>query len=481
MNSQSLDFLKQVNEAAFSNPFDPVRMERYQALAGSKPTRNEEFVEPGLLTARVESESLNLLNWKRGSDADIRHLMRTTALFYLFHRHSDALGDLIKAQEVAGDAVVSHPVTDQLYQDLLTHGFSQEQAGGFVAMFFQFRRAYHFTTNALKGSGAAMRRLRMHIWRSIFTDDIQLYEGHMWNRMAEFSTLLLGPTGTGKGVAASIIGHSSFIPYNPRKSEFARSFSSGFIELNLSQFPTSLIESELFGHRKGAFTGAINDYDGHIRRCPSNGVLFLDEIGELNAELQIKLLRVLQERRYTPVGSHESQKFQGRIVSATNRSLDDLREGGSFREDFYYRIATDVIHLPTLQERISDTPGELTELASHFLVRVLGRYDPRLESMVLNSLSGQIPKNYDWPGNVRELEQAVRSILLTGRFETSTHTGETKEWTQAARQGTLTASQLLSTYCSMLYKQTGSYEAVAKKTDLDRRTVKKYVDASTPA
>jgi hypothetical protein len=476
MSDSSAECLTLINEAAFSNPFDPARLEKYCELAGEKkPTQN---VDSDKLARRIESEGLDLKNWKKEAKGKKRQMLRTAALFYLYQSHNHDLRDLVLKQDASPEAVVTHPVTDRLYRDLLEYGFSQEQAGGFVGMAFQFRRAYHFTTHALKGSGQIMQQLRMHLWRSIFTDDIDLYESHMWNRMQEFSTLLLGPTGSGKGVAASIIGRSSYIPYNPQKSQFTRNFASGFIELNLSQFPASLIESELFGHRKGAFTGAINDYDGHIRRCPSNGVLFLDEIGELQPDLQIKLLHLLQDRKFSPVGSHESHRFQGRIVSATNQPLDDLRERGVFRDDFYYRIATDVIRLPTLQQRLAESPAELNELAAHFLEQVLGRKDSRLEEETLTALSKQIPKEYPWPGNVRELEQAIRSLLLTGHFETSVYRPESMGWNEGARAGKLTAAELLSGYCHMLYQQLGSYEAVARRTDLDRRTVKKYVDAS---
>lgn len=476
MSDFSAAFLTLVHEAAFSNPFDPARLKKYSELAGEKESAHS--VDSGKLSRRIESQGLDLKNWKKEANGKKRQMLRTAALFYLYQSHHQDLLDLVLKQKQSPEAVITHPVTDRLYRDLLDHGFGREQAGGFVGMAFQFRRAYHFTTTSLKGSGPAMQHLRMHLWRSIFTDDIDLYESHMWNRMQEFSTLLLGPTGSGKGVAASIIGLSSYIPYNPQKSEFTRNFASGFIELNLSQFPESLIESELFGHRKGAFTGAINDYDGHIRRCPSNGVLFLDEIGELQPDLQIKLLRVLQDRKFSPVGSHENHRFLGRIVSATNRPLNDLRESGTFRDDFYYRIATDVIHLPTLQQRLAEAPGELNELASHFLEQVLGRKDARLEAQVLKALSKQVPKDYPWPGNVRELEQAVRSLLLTGQFETSVHQSGSPDWETEARGGSLTATELLSGYCRMLYQQLGSYEAVARRTDLDRRTVKKYVDAA---
>ena len=118
--------------------------------------------------------------------------------------------------------------------------------------------------------------------------------------------MLLGETGTGKGTAAAAIGRSGYIPFDERQGRFAESFMRGFIALNLSQFPETLIESELFGHRKGAFTGAVEAHQGVLARCSPYGAIFLDEIGDVPVPVQIKLLQVLQERTFCPVGSHEA-------------------------------------------------------------------------------------------------------------------------------------------------------------------------------
>jgi transcriptional regulator with PAS, ATPase and Fis domain len=297
--------------------------------------------------------------------------------------------------------------------------------------------------------------------------------------MEDFSTLLLGETGTGKGSAAAAIGRSLFIPYHVHERRFAKNFRESFIAINLSQFSEHLIESELFGHRKGSFTGAIDHHQGVLERCNAHGALFLDEIGEVAVPVQIKLLQVLQERTFTQVGGREHKRFSGRVIAATNQPLGELRKGGRFREDFYYRLCSDVIHVPTLRERIQQSPRELAQLVRLLVTRTAGDAGAALQSHVLEVLERDVPADYAWPGNVRELEQAVRRVLLTGRYvpEATAAGGHDREdrLIEQLRAGTLSAEELLAAYSAMLYERMGSYAAVAERTGLDPRTSRKYV------
>jgi len=302
--------------------------------------------------------------------------------------------------------------------------------------------------------------------------------------MEDFSTLLLGETGTGKGEAAAAIGRSGFIPYLPDKRRFAASFTESFIAINLSQFPETLIESELFGHRKGSFTGAIDHHVGVFEHCNAHGALFLDEIGEVSAPVQIKLLRVLQDRSFTPLGSHEAQRFAGRVIAATNRPWAEVRGEGRFRDDFYYRLCSDVIQVPTLRQRIAERPSELEDLVRLLVTRIVGEEHADMVSIALEVLHRDLPRDYAWPGNVRELEQAVRRIVLTGRYTSDLGRAAANcepEFSDLARAGQLSAKDLLGRYCAMLYRQLGTYAEVAARTGLDRRTARKYVvDYSEP-
>ncbi|MBI4767038.1 MAG: sigma 54-interacting transcriptional regulator [Deltaproteobacteria bacterium] len=208
--------------------------------------------------------------------------------------------------------------------------------------------------------------------------------------------LLLGETGTGKEVIASAIHNAS-----PRRS-------GPLIRVNCGAIPDTLMDSELFGHEKGAFTGAIKQKRGRFERA-NKGTIFLDEIGELSLEAQVRLLRVLQDREIERVGGTESIKVDIRIIAATHRNLERMIEEGRFREDLYFRLQVFPIVIPPLRDRIDDVPL----LAQHFIRKKSNEMKlakvPVLDPLAINRLM-----TYHWPGNVRELENAVeRAIILS--------------------------------------------------------------------
>jgi transcriptional regulator with PAS, ATPase and Fis domain len=379
----------------------------------------------------------------------------------------------------AGHEPVAVPFHAELVHELKSKGFTFPDAYRYLALFYQLRRAFYFIVMALVGESPSMVRLRHGLWNNVFTSDVRLYADHLWNRMEDFSTLLLGETGTGKGTAAAAIGRSGLIPFNAKTGRFERSFTETFIAINLSEFPETLIESELFGHRKGAFTGAIENHKGLFERCSAQGSLFIDEIGDVSIPTQIKLLNVIQERKFSPVGSHEVKRFEGRVIAATNQSIYELRKQGKFRDDFYYRLSSDVIEVPPLRVRLQESPAELEQIVTLLINRMLGTEEKaELIANVLAILTNSLPRNYPWPGNVRELEQAVRKIIINNEYSDRETTAMlTKDWLDDMKQGQLTAQELLSQYCNMLYSRFGTYEEVAEKTALDRRTVKKYIDS----
>ena len=213
---------------------------------------------------------------------------------------------------------------------------------------------------------------------------------------ADSTVLLLGETGTGKELIAHAIHNLS-----PRRDRT-------FVRMNAAAMPPGLLESELFGHEKGAFTGATTSRTGRLELA-HRGTLFLDEVGDIPAEVQPKLLRVLQEREFERLGSTRTQKIDVRIVAATNRDLVQMVEEGSFRSDLYYRLNVFPMRIPPLRERVEDIPA----LALHFArqcSRRMGREAPSIPGKVMDAL-----KRWSWPGNIRELQNVIeRAVILSG-------------------------------------------------------------------
>jgi DNA-binding NtrC family response regulator len=292
--------------------------------------------------------------------------------------------------------------------------------------------------------------------------------------MEDFATLLEGPTGCGKGAAAAAIGKSCFIPFDPSNNTFQSSFMEIFVGANLSQYAPGVLESELFGHKVGSFTGAVSDYEGLFGQCRPHGTIFLDEIGEISPQVQVKLLKVLEERTYTPVGSYKPMRFHGRVIAATNRPVVQLRQLGTFREDFYYRLCADCIVVPSLSQRIQQHPEELRELVEHFTRQMTSDYNPGLADRVMEVIETRLPMGYTWPGNVRELAQCIRRVILKDDYRPDDLPAGTRieKLIAGIENGTLTSKQLTSEYCRLLFDRYNSYKDVARITGLNWRSAK---------
>jgi DNA-binding NtrC family response regulator len=340
---------------------------------------------------------------------------------------------------------------------------------------FQIRRAFHNIFRSLVGSSAPMARLRAAIWQSIFTHDLLRYRRGLHARMGDFSTLITGPSGTGKELVARAIALSRYVPFEPKRSNFTHDFAAGFYPLNLAALSPTLIESELFGHRRGAFTGALADRAGWMEVCPPTGAVFLDEIGEVGTDIQVKLLRVLLARTFQPLGGTDSCRFEGKIIAATNRDLPAEIRAGRFREDFYYRLCSDQLTTPSLREQLDAATDELPTLLAHIAGRLLGESEaPGFTRDALTWIEKNLGANYAWPGNFRELEQCVRNLVLRGDYRPAGRLagGNSNDWNFLIESGALTAEELLRRYTRIVFAQAGSIEETARRLDLDRRTVK---------
>jgi two-component system response regulator HydG len=238
--------------------------------------------------------------------------------------------------------------------------------------------------HGLVGSSEAMQRVLEQVRKVAATDA---------------TALVLGESGTGKELVARAIHDGS-----PRHEK-------PFVSVSCAAIPEGLLESELFGHERGAFTGAVRRKLGRFELA-HEGTLFLDEVGDLPPSVQVKLLRVLQERRFERVGGEATVEVDVRLVSATNRDLPELVREGRFREDLYYRLDVVAIRLPALRER----PGDVEELARHFLARAA----PRLGRAAVTGFTPdalELLRRHRWPGNVRELENVVEQALVFAEGE----------------------------------------------------------------
>ena len=221
----------------------------------------------------------------------------------------------------------------------------------------------------------------------------QVYE--MIGRVAKSNATILirGESGTGKELVASAIHYNSLRADKP------------FIKVNLAALPETLVESELFGHERGAFTGALQRKPGRFELA-QGGTVFLDEIGDLPPSVQLKLLRVIQEREFTRLGGNTTLKADVRLLAATHRDLEQAVAQAAFREDLYYRLNVFPIYLPPLRERQADIPV----LAEHFLIKYAGEYQKPVKRLSAPALD--LLMQYPWPGNVRELENIIERAVL---------------------------------------------------------------------
>lgn len=219
---------------------------------------------------------------------------------------------------------------------------------------------------------------------------------------ADVSVMLLGASGTGKEVLARGLHHAS------------RRNAGAFVAINCAAIPENLLEAELFGYEKGAFTGAIRTTEGKIELA-AGGTLFLDEVGDIPLPLQVKLLRFLQERVIERIGGRKAIPIDTRVVCATHQNLEAMIASGQFREDLYYRLAEIVIRIPSLAER----HGDVTLLAQHFVQRFARDLNPQVKGIAPEALA--VLNDWKWPGNVRELENRIKRavIMADGRLITA--------------------------------------------------------------
>lgn len=510
-------------ELTYCNPFRPRRIELERRALGAAfvedrdpwNTRGDLVGSDSNLTRLIELAERVAGESERSLRSGIRpsalelERREDIALFVLYHRWRERLDAAAEARSrsasspdstsspVGPDASGSAQPTGRIsfaaafHADvaalLAPHGATSATVDGWghlLACFDQIVRAFRSIFRCVIGVSEPTWRFRAAVWESIFTHDMRRYRRVLHRRMADIVTLITGPSGTGKELAAQAIGMARYIPFDPRTSRFVEDATTSFHALNLSALSPTLIESELFGHRRGAFTGALSDRAGWLEVCPELGTIFLDEIGELDPAIQVKLLRVLQSRTFSRIGESAPRRFRGKIIAATNRDLGAAVRAGLVREDFYYRLCADIVEVPSLRLRLDAHPGELDALLRFITARVLPDDPETLASEVRASIVEHLGPEYPWPGNVRELEQCVANVLIRGTYRPGLGVDdgghdESSDLLDRMRRGALTAEELLRAYVVMVHRATGSFEETARRLDLDRRTVRARVRAGS--
>jgi DNA-binding NtrC family response regulator len=485
-----------ISRLAYCNPFLPERIECERQALG------EDFVAGGTLwhatgepgpapnlrvlaeraAALAERLAGRLMAGARPAASDLQ-LYEDVVAYVLFTRHEEDFFRLFDERAASAPVGFYREFLRDVERLLQIPGVTvvaDADAPHLFAALFQVRRAFHYIFRNIIGNSPPAVHLRAAVWQSVFTRDMRRYRRALYQRMGDVATLVSGPSGTGKELVARAIGLSRYVPFDPERQAFADSFLASFYALNPSALSPTLFESELFGHRRGAFTGAVEDRPGWLEVCPPLGTVFLDEIGELEPALQVKLLRVLQTRSFQRLGDTRDRRFEGKIVAATNRDLAREMPAGRFRPDLYYRLCSDVITTPSLQEQLRTAPGERAGLVRFIARRVAG--NDEAESLAVETerwIDTHLGPDYGWPGNVRELEQCVRNVMIRGEYRPpgAASPSARQYLADAMLNGSLSAEELLRRYCTLVYAQTGSYQETGRRLGLDRRTVREKIDA----
>ncbi len=492
-DAQAAARLDAIGRLGLTNPFGPERPRLEAAIVGEDVARAAPWSrsvdwpldDPALPAIRDEAERqlaaahAELQRGAKPTDRE-RDLIRGVALYVLYYRCDTPFYESI-VSPAPEESVSFYDEFEHDFQRVFQHVGAPpwvRDCADLFAFFFQIRRAFHFVFHQILGTSRAAAELRASVWESIFTHDPTRYLRHLRGRMHEVSTLILGASGTGKELAASAIGLSSFIAFDASQRRFARHFSTAFHPLHLAAMSKTLIESELCGHTKGAFTGAIADRMGHLEgRTPSETV-FLDEIGDLDPEVQVKLLRVLQSREFHRLGDTEPKRFGGKVVAATNRDLASDMAAGRFREDLYYRLCADLIRTPSLHRQIDGKPDELAHLTRVLIQRNLGAADGTTFDEVMQGIETSVGFDYRWPGNIRELDQCVRNLLIHGRYLPAVAPEKTvglEALLERMRNAEATLDDVASGYSAWVYHREGSFARAGEVLGVDRRTVSKHV------
>ncbi len=495
--ADDLHLAETISRLDYCNPFLAERLELEREALGPEFEGYEQFLHARPETrddiemnvVRIMNKVGGLLERARAKLASghalstrDKTLYEDVALFYLYHRFHMQFRRWIAVATREGKSSridFYEDFEEAAHEQLAIPGvkfFENEPLEHVFAFFFQLNRAFVHIYQNLVGGSAAAAELRGRIWQSIFTHDLKRYRHVLYSRMGDIATLIIGPSGTGKELVARAIGLSRYIPFDVRNRQFKPDFTQVFHPLNLSALSPTTIESELFGHKQGAFTGAVKDRQGWFELCPREGTVFLDEIGELDPIIQVKLLRVLQSRTFQRLGDTQTHVFPGKLVAATNRDLQKAIEAKAFRSDMYYRLCADIIVTPSLQQMLDGKLDEMRGLVRYIAEQIAGEEGDALTDEVMSWIEKEIGLDYAWPGNFRELEQCVKNVLIRREYHPGKKTRNDADLAAAIEDGALSESEILERYTRLVYELTGrNLSETARRLGIDRRTVRSRV------
>jgi transcriptional regulator with AAA-type ATPase domain len=374
------------------------------------------------------------------------------------------------------------------------------EPGHLFALMYQVHRAWYFPATKIRGGSPSALATRAAVFRASLGSDIGAYADGLYRHMHEIPVLITGETGTGKEEAAQCVGWSRYIPFDRIKNRLVAHYRADHHARNLCEVPREMIDSALFGYKRGAFTGALSDAKGYFALPGPHGSLFLDEVGEMPEHVQVKLLRPLQSRDFVPLGETSPQELQGRLLFATNRNLEEMCAQGEFHADLLERMNGVHIHMPPLRQMLAEAPGELRRYARMFVAAKID--DPaRVEAWTERVVKG-IAKTRPgdaWYRNVRELKNYTERYILTdGRMpppaarpaaaanEPAPETTATPVSTcqpssgnlgPNAKAGNVPADEVMRSLVTHIYFLTGLNKSeTARRTGLNWRTVDKLID-----
>jgi hypothetical protein len=478
-----------------TNPFDPRRIDLERVVL------DDEFEWPGPTMSpgddpRVTHRNIGrlgafarrmvvelhaqLTTGAEASEAD-RAIYVGIALYFLYDSFDTQLQGLIDSGETRAPFYTEFRAAYEKYLGFLGPRRDVPAPEHLFAILYQLRRAFFYLYVCLRGRSGPVARLRVQVWDAIFTGDLGRYHRLMWNRMHLLPTLIQGPTGTGKELCAEAIGRSGYRAFDTTTMSFAP-HADLFTAFNLVSLAPSLVESELFGHKRGAFTGAHRDKRGLLRKGTRGATLFLDEVGEIDLTLQAKLLRVLEDHTFQPVGDPDTiYALEARIVTATHRDLAERIAQGLMGEDFFRRFCVAKIVTPSLRERLDDRPEELRDLAAAVATKLMG--GPEETGPVIDEVDAWVRghlRDHPWTGNVREVAACVGGILLTHEYWPEV-TDPAAKLVKALVELGLPLDEIDRRCAVAMAARTGDVAEAARILDKDVRTLKKLLALEPPA